>query len=266
MSVKHLKNIEQYHCSVPKPGVYGGIPDVTYHSWQGASSSRLKLLSKSAAHLKHQLDNPSAQTDAMKLGTALHTKVLQPSLYSDDLLPGKMAKTIEKNKGKVDEMASSIVNHESAKKLLKECEEKELSIVWNDEATGVQCKGRADALSSKLKTIVDIKTTKDASLREFQRSIGVYGYHMQAAHYIRGLRANGFDIDHYVIIALEKEPPYACAVYRIEESAVTIGAHELDHRLKYFKKCLDDDCWPGYGSSVEDIELPDWYKVGGEHE
>ena len=60
-------------------GLHAGLPAEDYHAAPGASQSRLKVLrDASPAHLKHQLDNPQPQTDAQRLGAAIHDFVLLP--------------------------------------------------------------------------------------------------------------------------------------------------------------------------------------------
>ena len=53
-----------------------------YHASPGASASRLKqLLGRSAAHLKYAMDNPQEPTQAMIIGSATHSAILQTDLF-----------------------------------------------------------------------------------------------------------------------------------------------------------------------------------------
>lgn len=60
------------------PGIYEAISSERYHAQPYCSNSRLTLLKRSPAHLRADLDNPGAPTDAMRLGTAIHSAVLEP--------------------------------------------------------------------------------------------------------------------------------------------------------------------------------------------
>ncbi len=61
------------------------------------------------------------------------------------------------------------------------------------------------------------------------------------------------------MIAVEKEAPYAVAVYRVSEAAIESGRREYTHLLERLKHCLDTDRWPGLCEDQEkELELPDW--------
>ena len=52
----------------------------------------------------------------------------------------------------------------------------EVTLRWIDEATGLHCKARADRWNRRVRKMADLKTTDDASPREFGRSVVKYGY------------------------------------------------------------------------------------------
>ena len=67
----------------PAPGIYEQISAPVYHSIACASQSRLKdLLIKSPRRVRYEMDHPEAPTPAKLLGTAIHTAVLQPDLFT----------------------------------------------------------------------------------------------------------------------------------------------------------------------------------------
>jgi PDDEXK-like uncharacterized protein DUF3799 len=67
----------------PKPGVYQNIPAAVYHSWDGASNSRLKMLrdGSTPAHLKASMEEEREDTTALKVGRASHTAILEPEEF-----------------------------------------------------------------------------------------------------------------------------------------------------------------------------------------
>lgn len=136
----------------------------------------------------------------------------------------------------------------------------ELSIRWDDPETGVPCKARWDRHSPSIAggAIVDLKTTRDASPRTFERAIFQYGYHRQGAFYLRSAKAHGLPHQHYVIIAVEKEPPHGVCVYRLTEGAIDAGDCQLEPLLRRYAECLEADVWPCYPDEVQDIALPHW--------
>lgn len=136
----------------------------------------------------------------------------------------------------------------------------ELSIAWDDPTTGVRCKGRLDRLSLDLPggVIVDLKTTNDASLLSFERSIFSFGYHRQAGMYLDGAKEVGITAKHYVILAVEKKPPYGVGVFRLTEGAIDGGRDQLRPLLGLYARIQDlprEDWW-GYPDEVRDVSLP----------
>src|SRR3546814_14183693 len=67
----------------------------------------------------------------------------------------------------------------------------EVTLRWTDEATGLQCKARADRWNRLRRYMADLKTTDDASERGLGRSGVKYGYDVTPAHYCERTRACG---------------------------------------------------------------------------
>jgi hypothetical protein len=150
------------------------------------------------------------------------------------------------------------VGYRAAARLLGGDGSVELSAVWSH--GDVRCKGRFDRHSPSIAggAIVDLKSTTNASRREFERSIFSYGYFRQGAFYLRGAQAVGIPAEHFVIIAVEKTPPYAVGVYRLTEGAIDAGEQQLAPLLRRYAECMSTGIYPGYPDRVEDIALPDW--------
>jgi exodeoxyribonuclease VIII len=268
---------------IPKVGVHRGVPAPTYHTWDAASNSRLGKLKRSPAHLRASLDEaPGKESPALKIGRAVHAAVLEPEVFAADWVAGPPGDRRTKEVRYVWEeleakfgaeyvlkpadyamacrVRDSVWARRSARALLDGDGDLELSMVWQDPDTGLLCKGRYDRLSPLLAggTIVDLKTTQDASLFAFERSIFNFGYHRQAAMYLDAAEALGVAVEHYTIIAVEKAPPYEVAVYRLTEGAVDGGREELKPLLATYAECQSTGHWPGYADRVRDISLPPW--------
>lgn len=268
---------------VPDPGVYEHIPDARYHlQWDCASNSRLTLLRRSPAHLKAQLDEPRVDTEALTLGRAAHRCVLEPDLFAKQYVcapdvdrrtkigkdtwadlelrfgPGAVLKRDRFDA--CERMRDAIRAHPAARALLAGVQHVELSLVWDDRGSQVRCKARLDGYAPEIHggTIVDIKTTRDASLRAFEKAIFGYGYHRQGAMYLEGAFAHNLPAVNFVIIAVESEAPYAVAVYRLTEGAIDAGAEQLAPLLKTYAMCTTLGEWPAYSHEVQPIALPPW--------
>jgi hypothetical protein len=175
------------------------------------------------------------------------------------LTPDDYARTIK--------VRDSVFAHR-ASKLLPQTGQRELSLAWTDETTGTLCKARFDGFSPAIAggVVVDIKSTRDASPLAFERSIFSYGYHRQGALYLEGAKALGFAAEHFAIIAVEKEPPFAVAIYRLTEGALDAGAEQIRPLLARYAECIERDEWPGYSQDVQDIALPNyaWAQIDDE--
>jgi hypothetical protein len=146
-------------------------------------------------------------------------------------------------------MQKSVFTHVAAAELLSEGEA-ELSVTWQAE-NGFLCKCRPDWWIGD--TLVDVKTCDDASPEGFMRAIVKYGYHRQAAWYLRGTGAKKFKF-----IAVEKSAPYAVGVYELDALSLNQGAYECDQALEMWEEAKIRGVFPAYSEDCELLSLPDW--------
>lgn len=259
------------------PGFYPGVNALDYHRWPGASQSRLKILrDQSPAHLKWAMGHPEEPTDAMRLGAAVHTCVLEPDrfaiLYVRAPEGDGRTKAVKEERAKLaterpdviilrredydtcQAIRRTVAEHPLTKHLLNG--DREASAVWTDPETGVLCRGRFDALARGVGAITDLKTANDASPHRFPMSVYQFGYALQGAHYLRGARTLGIEVDSFSIVAVEKEPPYVVAVYQLHAAAIHDAERELDALLALWARCEASGEWPGYGTEAVTIDLP----------
>lgn len=251
------------------------IAEAEYHADRTAvSKSWLDKIHRSPAHLRAYLDGtaPNESTPAMMLGSLTHAMVLESDRFDREFVKApaldrrtkagkeEWAQFEDDHAGKIvvpakdweqaEAMRDAVRQHPSAKKLLTQGEP-EQSVFWNDTATGEKCKARADWLRENF--IVDLKTTADASPAGFAKSIANFRYHVQEAHY-----TDGFNLDRFVFIAVEKTPPYGVAVYVLDDMGVSKGAEARKVDMNRYAECKAKDEWPGYSDIVETIQLPGW--------
>ncbi len=160
----------------------------------------------------------------------------------------------------VEGIGASIARHSVAGPLIAACTDFELSIVWDDPLTGVRCKARLDAFAPDLAggSIPDIKSTEGGDFLDFERAILKWGYHRKAWFYLRGAKEVGLAARHFPIIAVEKEPPYAVAVYRVSDGVVTYLEDQMTALLELYAACEARQEWPAYPERVREISIPDW--------
>lgn len=268
----------------PGPGIYRDIPPEEYHRWRAASNSSLTHLMRSPAHMAAYRFEYK-ETAAQVFGRAVHAAVLEPERFDTDYIkiPGDLNRRTKEGREWRDELLTTheimtaedfdkcirireaVHASEKSRNLIAGAGDAELSLVWKDSKTGVKCKARWDRHTPDMDggAIVDLKTTGDASIRSFERSIYQYGYHRQAAMYLMCAKALDLPVEHYCIIAVEKDPPYGVQPYRITEGTVEAGEDLIRALLKKYSACMKAKEFPGYPDKVRDITVPDyaWFQI-----
>ena len=270
--------------ATPTDGIHQDVPNSTYHSeWDAISKSELSELSRSPAHLvayraEERPVTPQRQR-IFDIGTATHTAILEPHLFGKTVAvrpPGNansnafketkaamlaeqpaLVLLTEKDYRMVGEMSQAVHAHPTAGPLVLACQS-EVSAIWTDAETGIRCRGRADAWVPKVNIIGDLKTTKNAARELFRRDVFNYGYYLQAAYYLRGWAALGHTDVSYVVVAIEKDPPYAVAVYEFDSLWLAAAEEEINALLALYQACLATDCWPAYDDNVISLFAAGW--------
>jgi hypothetical protein len=254
-----------------KPGIYQNLPFAEYLAAEQINASALKLIgSRTPAHYFASLSKPKEESQAMKIGSAIHCAVLEPGFFEERyiILPdgvdgrtkeGKSIISKAKQSGKVilsksdaelcSYVALSVSSNAGIKKALKSGDS-ELSVFTNDR------KCRLDHYTQSW--IFDLKTCNDASPKEFAKQIYNFGYHIQAAWYLDTCKMAGLDTDGFIFIAVEKEPPYAIGLYELGSDSLEAGRSAYQSALDKLERSKISGEWPGYSEYLETIELPYW--------
>lgn len=268
-----------------EPGIYRNIPSHFYHNGVDAiSNSYLSRLAKCPAAAKV----PQEETAALLFGRACHSFVLEgeDAFFNEFAVAPKCDRRTKDGKAAFAEfetanvgksvittddfamifaMGASVKAHPFAKQLLAEGVS-EQTVIWEDEETGLMCKCRPDRTPSGNRgVLVDLKTTTDASERSFLNSVIKYGYCRQASHYIQGINAGigRTDYDAFAFIAVEKEAPFRCEVYILDDAFLEYGANERMRLLRLEKQCRKNNYWPAFtNAGAQDLYKPLW--LGGE--
>jgi len=263
------------------PAYLSGIPDTDYHAPDGrVSSSGLKALQRSPAHYLAEYGPdavPREEIQALLLGRLLHAVTLEGReefMEAHDIdrrtKAGKeaWARLQEEADGRailkadqvqmVRAVAAAVRAHPMAALLLEQGAA-EVSGYFTDPETGVHCKTRPDWLRVDDGVVVDLKSTIDAGPGGFPREISRYSYHLSAAMYAHGFEViTGEPLRDFVFIAVEKTPPYAVGVYRLDDEAMEAGRRLYRRALRTYAECLASDRWPGYGEDIQTISVPAW--------
>lgn len=254
-----------------KPGIYPNLTFAEYLEIDAVSNSYLSKFGISAAHAEAYAEGHDP-TDPMILGTAYHSKVLQPEQF-DELCAvepevnrrtkaGKetIAKFAEDNEGKaiisleddalLDKMVEAIDAHSLAREYLSGGE-LELTIVW--ECEGVLCKGRIDNRLDGI--LADLKSSRNASPAAFKSAVFKYAYHTQGAMYVDGMKTLTGDDYSFVFVVGEKTEPFGVSVHELGQDVIGVAREEYLRNLETYKACKVFDNWPCYPETLNQIRL-----------
>nr|WP_169240909.1 PD-(D/E)XK nuclease-like domain-containing protein [Bifidobacterium sp. DSM 109959] len=156
----------------------------------------------------------------------------------------------------------------------------EMALFADDQITGLALKGKADWLPTDpdvdgVYRIRDYKTTVKSPV-DFTKSAWMYGYHIQAAFYMRLYRATGYTGPlGFEFVVQEKNPPYDWMLWRLDEDApeIDVANQQINLALKgisWFREHMDDplDAMASYGldHNPQPIRFPDWKLLDLEEE
>jgi hypothetical protein len=257
--------------------VVRGLSNHDYHAQTSISKSGLDLIRKAPAVYKWRRDNPQPPTPAMRMGTLVHTAILEPDSMSELLLAPTVDRRTSAGKAEwaafliesegreivtADELEQlsairdAVWSHPACGKALGMIAEVETSIGWT--LDGIDCRCRPDAILTN-SVILDVKTTRGATADEFVKSVAQYRYHVQAAFYSDGYKAAfGEAPKGFLFVAVETEVPHLCACYVASEAMIVRGRADYEADLRTYARCLEADEWPGLSETPVIIDLPKW--------
>jgi len=249
-----------------------GLTFADYCAVDAVNWSTLRHMADSPLHYLHAVTTTREDTDAMRVGRAVHTSVLEPDRFPlewtvyDGRRAGKAwdefaAANAAKGILSVAEyerclaIRDAVWAHEGAAEILRGCRY-ETSATWTDPATGLACKCRPDAV--KPGVLADLKTAKSIDARKFQRSAWDLGYFGQLAFYAEGIRVEtGEGVDPF-IIAVESTPPHDVGVFRVEPISLAMATDAAMELLGRVAECRESGRWPGMYPEAQTLELPPW--------
>ncbi len=233
----------------------------------GISSSDLRAFMQ--CPLKYANRGTKHRTPAMLIGSAVHAKV--EGIFDEEfaVIPdgidrrtkdGKVAYAAFQSESSskniltaeqfvdVSGMADSVLDLLDGKFGFSD-RENEPSLFWTDEESGLLCKARPDIVIEGIETsIIEIKTTTDASKDAWYWKVKGMKYGIQAIHHLAGMRATRGENPSYAWLVVENTPPYAAALYWLrpgvmfeQESAMRREA------LRAMRQCIDEKNYPSYG-------------------
>ena len=275
---------------VTEPDQYEGklIADMDFQKYldlpEYMHSSDLKLLQQSVNHWLSKRDYP--ETKALLLGSLGHTMILEMDKLTERYLV--MPKVDARTKaGKEQKMlAEEQANNEG--KILISQDDFTQALGWRDniqndpvtsnvfiknrgqnEVSGFfkhpefdDVKGafRVDKLLEEEKIAIDLKIMQSANPYAFMSSVRKFGYHIQAAWYLDGLKAiTGDDYD-FIFLVCEKSNPHNVQPYRLCEKDLEKGRDDIRATIKKYQEYqganeVQRNRLSGYYDGIQTLEV-----------
>ncbi len=160
-------------------------------------------------------------------------------------------------------MEERIRSHPDASQLIQGQEQ--VSIRWEDEATGLPLKVRLDVLGDG--RCVDLKTAADPTPRAFANAIEKYGYHRQAGMYAPATELLLGRPHEFYFVVIRNVEPHDVWCYTLGEDKETgrkwidIGTEEIRERIDLLATAIKSNHWEpaGYGGTLK-LDRPAWAK------
>lgn len=212
--------------------IASGIYDIDIDDYLGEqayiSSSGLKRILESPESLQRYLQRQHESTPRLDFGTAVHCALLEPErfereyvalpvthvdlFHEEDLRliaqerPHPLRFITEAQMEALQGIRTQVARLPEVAALLK-AGLPEQSLFWVDPETGIRCKIRPDLLFLP-HVVLELKTTFDASLAVFQRTLQMQRYHLSAAMYLDGIEHLTGMRPQYVYLVASRYPPY----------------------------------------------------------
>lgn len=226
-----------------------------YSDYEFVTNSQLGLIKKDVRTYKMMRDHPELRVETLPMifGRAYHVAMLEPNEFNDKVKvfdsatrttkgykefkeKNSDAPTIilQKEYDRIMRMQDVLFSHSEVRDLLQSQGEREIANAWQDDDTGVFCKGKADYRNGNV--LVDLKTTGDGSFYGFSNSCKKYGYDRQSAFYM-----DGFNCDEFVFITQEKERPYNVSIFYAGDDFLNRGRDEYKYLLDTYRRFFIDN-------------------------
>ncbi|NUP32068.1 MAG: hypothetical protein HOU01_10165 [Streptomycetaceae bacterium] len=257
-------------------GIHDDIPELEYHADPALSASGAKTLLHSPARFAWERENGTRSSDAMDLGTLVHTLVLGSHDRRIVVSPFDSMRTkaahewaaqmeaehrivvSHKQVRQAIAVAKAVKAHPLAGAILSEGRP-EVTLRWDDPETGVPLRGRIDWLRPN--AIVDVKTVGrygGSELNTFGRQAANLDYPMSAANYVAGVAALTGETLPFLTITVEVEPPYFIEVTRYDEEDLLTGHKRMHAAIAEFAKRTESGVWTD-PPEIRPVPVPAWY-------
>lgn len=266
------------HTNVATPRAERTEAFTEYLADPGLNASTLKKFRESGKAGAMAMADDSPPSASPRFGSALHAYMEDRQAFEakavtvDKLKPGALPKTFAKAEQdhpgkiilaegwaeKIVRMAEEIRAHPAAGPLERLTAEREVCVYWDDPDLGVRCKACLDRFRPGVGA-VDFKTIGEMTHKGIERNVHTYGYHMQAAWYIRAMRFGlGIEFPSFAFIFVGSDAPHDVVVCDLDERAIVRGWIDCLAAFRRWHEWKTTGSAPGLASSVMTVMLPKW--------
>jgi len=265
-----------------------------YYKIDAVSNSMLSLLKRSpwTFYKTYVTTDPaekmdSEETDAMRLGSAVHMLALEPEKFGAEylVLDGPINPTTGKPYGRDTKkfeawleaeknanangrtilireefaeglaIAQSFQSHPEIAAIMASRAEKffEMENVFSyqfDSGARIDLKCKLDCVIPSLGLIIDLKSSKDPSPYAWGWSAEEYGYHRQAAIYLDAMEAKYGQPFRFLFGAVRSRKPYEAGAYYLDPDSLSRGRKEYSDLMDEYLDRKSTGDW-----------LSDWQKI-----
>lgn len=257
-------------------GIHDDVPELDYHSDPTLSASGAKTLLHSPARFAWERENGTKASDAMDLGTLVHTLVLRSRDKRLVVCPfdSMRTKAAQEWAEKVGTAGQIVVTHKQVRQAIAIAKavhthplagaiftegRAEVTLVWDDPETGVRMRGRIDWLRAN--AIVDLKTCGrygGSELSTFGRQAASLDYPMSAANYVAGVAALTGETLPFITVTVEVEPPYFITVSTYHDEDLLEGHRRMREAIEEYARRSESGQWVD-PPEIEAVPIPGWY-------
>lgn len=253
----------------------------SYLDAPGVSSGMIKLChQKSAYHVWSAYVDPEREdegTESMDWGRALHEKFLLGDQSFDDhfILVETLDRRTKEGKAKwadYEQQAAAtgktlIRQSEELTQMEKQVEALRSNKLVQERMEGTQrelsCysgdkKCRFDAVGGEKRLASDVKTIYEITRHRINAAVANFGYHIQAAWYLKVAEELEMDIhyDRFGLTFVESKKPYDVCVALISNDAIERGRDIVDRYYPEIQACRETGIWPGFGGQEVVANIP----------
>lgn len=145
-------------------------------------------------------------------------------------------------------MAESVYRSPNAKKILDDSE-RESSIYWQDEETGLNLRIRPDSMNDRF--IGDIKSIASVDDYTIDSAYVNLGYDVQDAMYTDGAQRVTGIYRPFIFIFVQKTAPYLSRCINMKEIHKEEGWNKYRERVLRLAECLESGDWPGLPDDLD---------------